>query len=307
VSDSGDRVFAYTYQSQWSGVAAISTTTRQVTRIRPFQQASTDSVFAGNFDGRYLAWTEEHSAGTFLDWTLNLWDAATGRSRTLGSAPAGATRGPVPWPMVSHGLVAWIAPALPEFAALHLYTAETGTDAKVITGRLGSPVFVWPLLIWSQADSDTAPLRLHAYDVNSGQLVPIPKPLEGVENPNTIMGGREGQLAWGSADFHSLWYWTPLMSEPAKVIQVADTETVQFLTVGHAWIAWRGVQAAFLADLRSHAVTRVTERNGDAFAGEDSLLTRYSVATTKTSGLADIVQVGTSATLPPLPSCGPGS
>jgi hypothetical protein len=141
----------------------------------------------------------------FVNWTLHLWDQSTGQVRKLAAAPVGIKRGPVPFPVLAHGKASWLAASEADFAELHLLDLGTARDRIIASERLGSAAFVWPLLIWPAAESDTSPTVLHAYDVAGEVVVELPKPLKDVQNPSTVIAGRDGQLAWGSADYRTLW------------------------------------------------------------------------------------------------------
>ncbi len=224
ISDEGGSFFASIYTKQFSGIARIDAESGRYERIKRFQSPANDQA-SGDFDGRWLVWTEYHSLVNVGEFTIWSWDSRTDRLRRL--AESGSDPNGDPWPSawesahVRDGFATWEQGVGPgERGEIHVVDLRTGRDRVVERGLVGSPVIVsGPIVLWPRAPErglDTSP---RAANARTGKPVRVPTAFRHSHGlPKT--DGRA--VAETSGTWRSLWYSPSLSKQTVRVFVTPD-------------------------------------------------------------------------------------
>ncbi len=307
VSGDAQSVFAALYSPEWSGVAMVSARTGEYTRIFPFASPSDDQVGGGGFDGRWLAWAEQHSKRDLNDWTLRAWDSRSRQVVTVTEAPRKDGRtvsGPIVIPAVSHGMLAWVQATPNGDGEAHLYSLAHRRDQVLSSGRVLTPItFWWPYVIWQERDGtdSVGPSgHLEMAEATTGRRVELPEALATVHHL-AYLAASDSLVTW--TDMVSLWIWRP--GEPAarEVFHAPSGEYIQFPAIARDMIVWDGVMGPWVADVRSGSVAKIPQQYGGLFARDSALLVVAPTSLAKTARPSLRIRVADATRLPPLPGC----
>jgi hypothetical protein len=131
---------------------------------------------------------------------------------------------------------------------LDLKSRETRTLDK---GRISSPVYAGPYLLWAKLDS-TMGYSFHAVDEKTLQPVELPEPLR---HPASVayLSGSPDHLAWSSQDAARLDVWH-FGTQNRRSFTVADRHhAFQFLHLAGGFLLWYGGTASSVLDLSTGA------------------------------------------------------
>jgi hypothetical protein len=299
-SADGHQVFGVNVRLDWSGVVSLSAGT--VTDIAAFRDQNT-GVIGGAFDGRWLVWSESHSPTDLNDWEIWSWDAATGQSTRIATAPfvdGNSVQGPFVSPVISNGKAAWVQANVAGVGEVHLYTLSDGTDRVLSSGNVVPPVGFWGSeLIWLERDSPGEG-HLAFADTTDGRILAVPDALKNVRHVGTSVAGSGDILVWD--DGASLWLWRITESAPHRLYTAERGDYVEFIALAGDLVTWGGAQRQWAADLRSGSFTNLTAQFGWRYTNGDWLLVSQPVDDSPRQ-IKSISSLLNARDLPALPSC----
>ena len=153
----------------------------------------------GGFDGRYAVWKDYRTPESLDEFTVWLWDRATGRLSSLGGNHGeGTTAYPSPWtdPVVASGHATWVEGVTADGVA-DVRVADLATGAVWTAGRgqvTGSAI-VAGLVVWSEGPAPGVLNVPRAADLTSRRSVPPPAALAG-EDGLFLLSSDGDALAW---------------------------------------------------------------------------------------------------------------
>jgi hypothetical protein len=303
VSLDGTRLFA-TYLGQPSGVISMDRLGQSRIKISTFR-TNPDGVIGGDFDGRWLVWSENHSATSFSDWSLSAFDTVTGQSVLIGSAPrvgGDAIPGPLVFPVVEHGFVAWTQSVPSGDTQLHLYNLESRSDDVVPTNHPGAPTISWPWLVWQEPIPQSADEALRAISIPSLASANLPSGLKSIRSA-TYMAGAPGALAWIAKDLRSVWLWKTGWTMSKLVYQAPVGDYAEFISTGSTVVAWNSVESSYLLDERTEAVTALTSVPTFPHVRGEGLVYNYATSQGKSPIRSERLFLVPTKGLPPLHAC----
>jgi len=296
----------------WSGLELIQLN-GAVRRVHAFRDPKADQMLGVASDGRYWVWSETHSLYNWDDWTLWSFDTVTGRLRRIAasaSAHGEPVIGPMQYPAVDAGQVAWARGNADGTATVYLTDLATGPSRVAVSGppsapsgHPATPVFFHHLLVWPESPSKGALSELRAADPTTLKRVELPAPHRHVQGPNWFTANGD-RLTWASADYSQLYTWAwGSTKPPQRLLSVSPAEHIgQPHSVGNL-IAWAGDHAMFAYDLRSDAVTQLTREYGLVAVAGNILAVGEIEGPLKSDHPLASVSLVDGTRLAPLPGC----
>jgi hypothetical protein len=303
----GRSFFATVYSPAFSGVARISATKRQMTRIKAFPDPSFDQA-DGTFDGRWLVWNEYHGFDSFDDFTTWAWDTQTRKLTQIGAA----TRGPdgrlweSPWrePDVRGGIATWLQGSGPdELMDVHLYDLRSGEDRVIHSGHAqGSFLLAGHLVAWPESPSPGAETQIYAASTVTGGSVPAPRALRGLHGVSGLAtDGR--RIAYPDGPYKSLWWSSSLSSAPRKILAAGGLNHIDnSVQIGGRYIGFGIQPRVFVADTKKRRYVELSHSGGWTELDARSLLVLYATGSKALAAVAPIALVPL-RDLPPMPAC----
>lgn len=225
-----------------NGVGAVDLTNGQ---LRPI------TLFGGNIGGvgtiavelPWVVWEQLDSTTDQTTWSVHSWNQQTGTQQVL-AASSGTASAAQPLPVIGHGIAAWAQPVNHDQAEIRTVDLATGQRRTLDTGRVSSPVYAGPYLLWGKV---TAPgsSTFQVADARDGRPVPTPAALRA---PGTIgyLGGSPEYFAWSSQDGATVGVWR-VGTPDTRTFAQDGQRPFQFLQpVGHYLLWYTGTTSAVL-------------------------------------------------------------
>ncbi len=238
-----------------SGIGLLDMTTGRLTTIARLPGPG-GGIGAMEVDPPWVVWEELDSQTNLNDWTIHVWNQRTGTARLLATSRLSNgtyVNGQQPEPVVGNGVAAWAQP-VPSLdrhnkAQVRAVDLATGTVFTLDTGRVSSPVFAGPYLVWGKIDSAGRNL-LRVADAENFRPVATPAALRDPGSLLYLAGSRQ-YLAWSSADLNTLTVWPVGTDRLLRFTQSNSGRPFQFLELtGHFVLWYTGVGSSVL-DLRT--------------------------------------------------------
>jgi hypothetical protein len=312
VAADGSRVLGKLYSDTGSGVVSVD---RQgaITQIGATGDWRQHRLIAGAFDGRWVVWSEGHSAEDSNDWDILAGDSRSGAAFVIATAPrvnGAPVSGPYIIPVVSQGKAAWVQANQSGQFEVHLYDLAAREDRVLSAGNALPPIVFWgSRLLWGERFTENGQEagQLVMIDATTGKHLEVPEPLASIRQLGSQSLGASGDLVAWSEDPHSVTVWRT-GAKKAQQIFVDRNGQVDWIAVAGDLVAWRGLKAPMVADLRSHSIAPLTEENGSVVTNGKALLLSKIVGPrvhsddplTRNVEETDVVDV---TKLPPLPKC----
>jgi hypothetical protein len=253
-SPDGDSVFGFYRNATQQGIAQVSLDTGQLQTV---DQLAPDAagIIGMAYDPPWLAWAQGDAQENIDDWSVHARNLATGEHLDLATSrlPDGSVVfGQLPLPVVGHGLIGWAQPldkssGTPVTADLRIYRLSTHQMTTLATGRLSSPVFAGPDLVWGQLDADGR-TTLRAVDAESLQPASLPD-VVARPGPALYLAGSADQLVW-SASNSDLETWNFGAAGLKAYTYTADiSHPFQFLSLVDHFLLWYTGHGSTLLDL----------------------------------------------------------
>ena len=261
----GRTAYVAAWTPGFAGVAALNLATGRLRAISPFADPAADQA-DGASAGRWLVWTQTSSVTDLDSFTVDAWDAVTGRLRVLGHSLTGpdGTPWPSPWhaPAVSGHYAAWAQGyGQGGLVEIELADLDTGAVLTVRRGHVQAPFFDGQLVVWPESDRPGSETSLRADSVLTRAPAALPAVLAPVRGTDFVVtdGNRTAYL---SPDFTRLLY-SPAQDRPARpVLALPAGNDFTDLAIAPGVLAWSTTTATFLASTSTGAYAQVTPRYG---------------------------------------------
>jgi hypothetical protein len=205
--------------------------------------------------GSWLTWVQGDSVYTDQAWTIHALDLATGEQRTLATSelPDGSLLfGELPQLAMRGGVVTWAQPTSTSgpirTAQVEAYDLDAGRVSVLDRGRVSSPVFAGPLLVWGAIDPDGATVFRA---INAVTHQPAQLPVQVRNQPGILyLAGSSQYLVW-STDLHTAVAWN---MDEGLLTTYAIPQTgdfVQFLSIAGNFMIWFPGSSWAVLDLRT--------------------------------------------------------
>lgn len=259
VSSDGGQLFARISGVGGVVIAAVTPALNKQTTIASYKQGI-HGVLGGDFDGRWLVWSENQSQQSFNDWELFAYD--TEMVQLIKVAEVARIRGepiagPIIFPVVDHAKLAWTQSTPLGETELHVYDLLKRTDTVVSRNHPGAPISSWPWLVWAEPSGAPGTAEtLRAISFETSRPVDLPRPLVAASSAS-FLGGAPGIIAWTDKGLRSIWVWKQGMDAARLLYTAPEGDYAEFVSVGSEIVTWNGVDSAYAGDLRTLSVTRI--------------------------------------------------
>jgi hypothetical protein len=290
-----------------SGIAKLDFRTRRLTMISRFPPRA-GGMGAMAIDPPWLVWEQTDSRTDLGDWSIHVWNLASGTGSVLATHPrlsnGGDGVGYIPSPVLSNGVAAWAQPTPGPGgyqAEVRAASLATGKVSTLDTGQVLSPVYAGPYLIWGKTDN-TGRVALRAADASSFRPVATPGPLR---NPGPVsnLGGSPEYLAWSStANANILTAWPAGAARVLRFTQSGADHPFQFLQLAGHFLLWYTGTGSSVLDLRTGNAFDV---QGTLAASADAIAVDQSTVQPVPKGTfaASRVSILAIAEMPGIPRC----
>lgn len=272
--------------------------------------ASSSGVISMAADDRWLAWVQGDSVYNPGAWTIHALRLGTGEQLTLATSElpgGGVLFGQQPLLAIRTGVVTWAQPTSTRgpvpTAEVRAYDLDARSVLVLDSGRVSSPVFAGPLLVWGRIDpAGTTGFRA----VNATTYRPVALPEQLRTQPGIIsLAGSQRYLVW-STDWHHAMAWR-IDGGLVTSYAIAPTgDVLQFLTVAGHFMIWFAATHFAVLDLRTGGAFDAATHGGllDQLAGSKSAIVRVEPlpGTGKAPGGATVFTLRTAAA-PAIPGC----
>jgi hypothetical protein len=218
--------------------------------------------------------------------------------------------GPFLIPVASNGKAAWVQANVAGTGEIHLYDLESREDSILSSGAAVPPVLFWESkVLWAERNPGGGG-RMAMAEAETGEMLEISGPIRSLSSIGTMAA--TGDLVAWSSDYHSIDVWRVGNEEEERIVASVSGEYVQVgdIQANDNFIAWRALEAAMIADLRSGSMVELTGEYGGAFINGDTLLVVKGIGLPEppaTDGDLRLqrfeAQVVDLTELPPLPEC----
>lgn len=277
LGDDGRTFFANVWSRHFYGVARVDARTGKLQRIKAFPAPQRMSG-TGEFDGRWLVWTETRTAPA-QGWAIWAWDSHTGRVQRLASSRIGSaeTRFPA---AVRGGVAAWMrglgGRGDVDFfdRGVKLYDLRTGRYT-IVHGRfvLGPVLLGERLAAWAVGlgRRDDLHWKLRVVSAGSGKTVATPPALLAVGAHLYSLGTDGRQIAY--THLRSLW-WSPSLRQPARmIVRARMRHWLDYpVQVDGSYLAFGMEPGVFVGDVRTRSYVEIESGYGSALAGGGALV-----------------------------------
>jgi hypothetical protein len=252
-------------------------------------------------DERWLVWEQLDSQTNLSDWSVHAHDRATGMSTVLAASrlPGGEfLAGQQPLPVLRHGVAAWAQP-LPRRgpyveAELRAVDLASGRVSVLDAGRLSSPVYAGPYLVWARIDAGGG-YGLRAADAATLRPVELPEALRRT-GPIGHLAGSARYLVWSDDDHSDLLVWPIGAASGYGVAGPDPNHHFQFLQVSGDYLLWYSGATSSIMDLRSGGAFDLA---GTVAGAPGRIVAASPTGTPPAVGVAAIDP----AAAPPIPGC----
>jgi hypothetical protein len=252
----GSSVIGQFNSATGSGIGQLDMTTGKLTTISRYGP-DVSGMGAMGVDPPWVVWQESDSQTNLSDWTIHAWNLTQSSGRLLATSPPISVAGQQPEPVVSNGVAAWAQPVGSrgryEIAQVRAVVLSTGRMFTLDAGRVSSPVYAGPYLIWGKIDG-AGHYLLRVIDAVGFKPVATPAPLRSPE-PLTYLAGSPQYLAWSSGDLNTLTVWPIGTDRLLRFTQSNSGHSFQFMQLAGHFVVWYTGTGTSVLDLRT----------GDAF------------------------------------------
>jgi hypothetical protein len=306
----GDTAYGQYMSAAGLGIGSLDLLTGRMTRITGY---GPDTAGVGSMaaDPPWLVWEQLDSRSIPSDWSIHALNTITGTRLLLATSrlPDGSyARGQQPLPVTRAGQAAWAQPVRDPAggfsARLRVVDIATGRTRTLDSGRVSSPVYAGPYLIWGKVD-DRGAFQFRAVNADTLALVPLPPPLA---HPGTIgfLAGSPRYLAWSTRDATAVTVW-PVGSPQTRTLTSHDgRHFFQFMQLAGHFMIWFGTATYSVLDLNTgHAfdVPQMATVTGSPTQIVISQLAGAHQAGTLTLGTSRVSSI-TTTSAPGIVSCG---
>ena len=298
-------VFGQYGSSQGSGIGSIGRD-GALTKLSQYE-TNVSGLNTLGADAAWVVWSQGDSATNMSDWSVRAFNQRTAATITLATShlPDGTLLfGQQPLPVVRGVLAAWAQPqplrGSVNESEVRVVDLTSGQVTVLTSGRVSSPVFAGPLLVWARRDQDGSRYSLEAVDPDTLKPVALPAPLS---DPGSIvyLAGSSQHLAWSAEGLQQLTVWTFGSGQLRRYSAPDIKHYFQFLQLAGPYVLWYGGITSTVLDLDSNAGFDV----GGTVAGSDQWLALEEPASPVAKGefaSSRIARLST-ATAPPI-RCG---
>jgi hypothetical protein len=217
--------------------------------------------------------------------------------------------GPFVVPAASDGKAAWVQANESGQGEVHLYDLEERRDHVLATGTVVPPVMFWDSrLLWAERDSPQGGGHLEMADAETGERLTVPEPLASIRSIATLDANQD-IVAW-SENFRTVSAWRPGEEEESDIFLAPVGEQVDWISVAGSLVQWASLKGPLVADLRSGSIVPLTDGDGVAFTGTETLVLVRPTGPLEKRGDENHlslnhfdVSVVDTVDLPPLPEC----
>jgi hypothetical protein len=205
-------------------------------------------------DPPWLIWEQLDSQLNTSDWSVHAYNTVTGARLVLATSRlsgGGYVHGQQPLPVIRGDRVAWAQP-VPDRkggvrAQLRVVDIVTGRVRTLDTGRVSSPVYAGPYLIWGRYDGSGA-YKFRAVNAETLRPVRLPLPLA---NPGTIgyLAGSPRYFAWSSQDATAVTIWRIGSRQNRTLTSHDGRHFFQFMQIAGHFMIWFGTATFSVLDL----------------------------------------------------------
>jgi hypothetical protein len=240
-----------------SGIGRLDLTTGKLTRISLYGPGA-GGMGAIAVDAPWLVWEQLDSQTDLADWSIHVWNLVTRTGSVLARSPlAGGHHiaGQQPLPVVANATAAWAQPVPgssgPGKAQIRVADLRTGRTRTLDTGRVSSPVYAGPYLVWATIDG-SGRYQFRAVDAATLRPVQVPAILR---EPGTIgyLAGSPDYLAWSTQDLTSLTVWQVGSGRSVRLVPADARHHFQFLQLAGHFLLWYNGTSSSVMDLRTGA------------------------------------------------------
>jgi hypothetical protein len=235
-----------------SGIGRLDMTTGRLTTIAQFPGAA-GGVGAMAVDPPWVVWEELDSQTNLGDWTIHVWNQRAGTGRLLATSRLSNgtyVTGQEPEPVVRNGVAAWAQPVPgQDHYKVRAVDLATGMVSTLDTGRVSSPVYAGPYLVWGKIDTAGRSL-LRVADAENFRPAAIPGPLR---DPGSLLylAGSPQYLAWSSGDLNTLTVWPVGTGRLLRFTQSDSGHPFQFLQLTGHFVLWYTGTGSSVLDLQT--------------------------------------------------------
>jgi hypothetical protein len=246
-------------------------------------------------DPPWVVWEELDSQSNLDDWTIHAWNQAQGTATAIATSRLGDgtfAAGQQPLPVLRGGVAAWAQP-LPargglNQAAIRVDNLAAGTVTTLDTGRVSSPVYAGPYLIWAKI-SAAGSYTLRAADAATLKTAAVPAAIAS-PGPVAYLAGSPGYLAWGSGDLNTLTVWPVGTAGLLRFSQGNSGHPFQFLQLAGHFALWYTGNGSSVLDLRTGKAFDV---NGSVAASPGSVVIAQQSGSSPKGGSQGAARVAT--------------
>jgi len=288
-----------------SGIGKLDFTSGRLTTIFRFPPG-TGGMGAMAVEAPWVIWEELDSQTNLNDWSIHLWNLASDAGRVLATSRLRTghyVSGQQPLPVVRNGFVAWAQPVPSSgrynTAQIRVADPATGRVVTLDTGRVSSPAYAGPYLVWARIDS-AGRYVLRIVDAASFKPVVTPGLLR---NPGSILylAGSPDNLAWGSGDLNTLTVWPVGTARVLKFTQSDSGHPFEFLQLAGHFVLWYTGNGSSVLDLRTGGAFDVA---GSVAASAGAIAIEQPVGhPAKGAFVSSRVSILTQAAMPGIRSC----
>lgn len=238
-----------------SGIGRLDMTTGGLTTLSRLP-AGSGGTGAMAVAPPWMVWEELDSKTNLNDWTIHAWNLTEGVGKQLATSRLGNgtyVTGQQPLPVVRDGVTAWAQP-LPtaggvNVAQIRTVDLATGATSTISTGRVSSPVFAGPYLVWGEIDS-AGHYLIRLVTAAGFKPVATPAPLSN-PGPMLYFAGSPQYLAWSSGDLNSLTVWPIGTDRLLHFTQSNPGHPFQFLQLAGHFLLWYTGNGSSVLDLNT--------------------------------------------------------
>lgn len=202
-----------------SGIALLNPVNGTVDRM--VESYSAGSQALGAYDGRYAVWEESHTAGSFDDYVVKEWDAATGSTTVVGGSHTDAHGAPIEGseelPVIAGHDAAWLE-AIKDDGESDLVVLDLRSGKRTVIRRAHANwiALTARTIVWSESLRPNAKTVIRAADLATGKATDPPAALAGVRGAWAFVTDGTAWV-WIQGDRPTLYAATSSSAAPVKI------------------------------------------------------------------------------------------
>lgn len=202
-----------------SGIALLNPVNGTVDRM--VESYSAGSQALGAYDGRYAVWEESHTAGSFDDYVVKEWDAATGSTTVVGGSHTDAHGAPIEGseelPVIAGHYAAWLE-AIKDDGESDLVVLDLRSGKRTVIRRAHANwvALTARTIVWSESLRPNAKTVIRAADLATGKATDPPAALAGVRGAWAFVTDGTAWV-WIQGDRPTLYAATSSSAAPVKI------------------------------------------------------------------------------------------